>query len=296
MAWVPLRQHPELSFQPGKVFGDRYVARTRNRLLDALAVQPWPVGLAVGLIGLFVIRWGIPAWLFRQGGQIGEALAQSTAFAAFGWLFLIGCSIASLVSFLNAGSKRRLLDTRTGLESVSAIGWRNFEELVGEAFRRQGYVVEETGLGGADGGIDLVLRGHGRRVLVQCKQWRRRRVPVNVVREMYGLLQHHGADEVQIATVGGFTRDAERFARGKPIRLIDGQTLLAMIRDVQEGEPVVARRSERVEPVLGQVDNALPEPKCPRCNQGMVQRTNRREGSQFWGCTAFPRCKGTRAA
>lgn len=67
------------------------------------------------------------------------------------------------------------------LERIAALGWRNFERLVGEAYRRHGYSVEETGLGGADGG----------RVLVQCKQWRRRRVPVNVVREMYGLLAHH---------------------------------------------------------------------------------------------------------
>jgi len=272
------------------------VARTRNGLLDVLAVQPWPVGLIVGLIGMALIRWGAPAWLSRQEGQIGEALAQSTAFATFGWLFLIGCSIASLVSYLNAGRKRRLLDTRTGLESVSAVGWRNFEELVGEAFRRQGYVVEETGLGGADGGVDLVLRRDGRRVLVQCKQWRRRRVPVNVVREMYGLLQHHRADEVQIATVGGFTRDAERFATGKPIRLIDGQALLAMIRSVQESEPVAARPSGRIEPVLGDMDSTPSEPRCSRCGEGMVQRTNRRDGSAFWGCLAFPRCRGTRTA
>lgn len=32
--------------------------------------------------------------------------------------------------------------------------------------------VEETGLRDADGGIDLILR-NGRRILVQCKQWRR---------------------------------------------------------------------------------------------------------------------------
>lgn len=44
---------------------------------------------------------------------------------------------------------------------------------------RCGYAVEETGLGGADGGIDLVLRHGGRRILVQCKQWRRERVPVS---------------------------------------------------------------------------------------------------------------------
>ena len=48
--------------------------------------------------------------------------------------------------------------------------WREFEMLVGEAFRLQGYQVVETGGGGADGGVDLVLRKDRETFLVQCKQ------------------------------------------------------------------------------------------------------------------------------
>ena len=36
------------------------------------------------------------------------------------------------------------------------MSWREFEMLVGEAFRVQGYSVVETG-GSADGGVDVVL-------------------------------------------------------------------------------------------------------------------------------------------
>lgn len=50
------------------------------------------------------------------------------------------------------------------------------------------------------------------------------KVQVNVAREMYGLLAHYGAHAAQIATVGGFTPDAARFAHDKPITLIDGDT------------------------------------------------------------------------
>ena len=38
-------------------------------------------------------------------------------------------------------------------------------------------------------------------------------------------------------------------------------------------------------------------PKCPRCDRGMVLRTARkgaRAGSQFWGCSTYPQCEGTR--
>jgi len=100
-----------------------------------------------------------------------------------------------------------------------------FQMLVGEAFRRQGYAVEETGLGGADGGVDLILRKAGRTELVQCKQWQRQQISVSVVREMWGLAHHHRADALKIVCVGEFTRDAVGFADGKPIALISGEQL-----------------------------------------------------------------------
>ncbi len=38
---------------------------------------------------------------------------------------------------------------------LNGMSWREFEMLVGEAFRLGGYTVSETGGGGADGGVDL---------------------------------------------------------------------------------------------------------------------------------------------
>jgi ssDNA-binding Zn-finger/Zn-ribbon topoisomerase 1 len=37
-------------------------------------------------------------------------------------------------------------------------------------------------------------------------------------------------------------------------------------------------------------------PPCPVCGRPTVLRTTergRRAGTRFWGCTAFPRCRGT---
>lgn len=34
-------------------------------------------------------------------------------------------------------------------------------------------------------------------------------------------------------------------------------------------------------------------PNCPRCGSNMKQRTNRRDGSQFFGCSQYPKCKAT---
>jgi len=264
-------------------------------LLDDLAALPWPVGVVVGVAAFLAIRHGIPALLSTRGGPLAQGLALDKPLGLLAWLVLAVCFIAAFMSFLGARRRRQLLDTRTGLESISALGWRDFESLVGEAFRRRGYTVEETGLGGADGGIDLILRRDGRRILVQCKQWRRQKVPVNVVREMYGLLTHHAADEVRIATLGGFTGDAERFARGKPIELMNGETLLEMIQAAQSTYGSTSLERAGVDPTAA--PESLPDaevPVCPRCGKAMVTRTNRRNGESFWGCSSYPECKGTR--
>lgn len=263
--------------------------------MDALVGMPWPIGVVVGILLFSGVRYAIPWWFSRQDGGLAHGLASSfwQALSPLAWLLLAMCWMAALLSFLGARRRRILLDTCTTLESLAAPGWRQFEQLVGEAFRRQGYVVEETGLGGADGGIDLVLRKGSQRVLVQCKQWRRRQVGVSVVREMAGLLAHHGADGVKIVCVGTFTRDAEAFARGKSIELIGGVTLLDMIHAAKEVRRLAQAPSSPVEPIPpGQPLVYGSIKACSRCGGTLVQRRNRRTGEYFLGCSRFPRCRG----
>jgi restriction system protein len=93
--------------------------------------------------------------------------------------------------------------------------------------------VLETGQGGADGGVDLLLQGDGKKRLVQCKQWKQRKVGVNVVSEQFGWLTHHCAERATIVSVGEFTPGAQRFVEGKPIDLVNGADLVELIRSVQ---------------------------------------------------------------
>jgi restriction system protein len=69
--------------------------------------------------------------------------------------------------------------------------------------------------------------------------------------------------------------------------LIDGDALAKL-----------ARPSVGVTDVQSSTASGQP-PSCPMCRRQMVSRTARRgtnAGSQFWGCTAYPDCRGTRAA
>jgi restriction system protein len=196
--------------------------------------------------------------------------------------------------------RKNLFNSAQDIEDIRAMSWREFERLVGEAYRRQGYRVEETGGGGADGGIDLVLHGGGQKIIVQCKQWKTFKVGVKIVREMYGIMTAERADRVIVVASGTYTQEAHSFARGKPIDLIDGKALVQLIRDVK-GEPAAAfvqpaqAASQKVlnVQVAGSSDVA---PLCPKCGATMVLRIARKgvnAGNAFWGCPRYPACKGT---
>jgi restriction system protein len=109
-----------------------------------------------------------------------------------------------------------------------------------------------------------------------------------------GLLAHHQARAVKIVCIGTYTKDAERFAQGKPIELMGGGQLLEIIRAVQREPVAQAAQPPRVEPVLTSAPvTSMPGPTCPRCGNALVQRTNRRTGDGFLGCGQLPKCRGT---
>lgn len=275
------------------------MAKRKEGGIELLASMPWPIGFVLGIAAYVAIRFGIGWYVSTVNNPVWQAMGRQLsagAYAPFAWIALILCWMGALASFMGSRRRRHLLERQTGLDSLRAMSWREFEMLVGEAFRRLGYTIQETGLGGADGGIDLILRKDGKTTLVQCKQWKTQRVDVKVVREMFGLLAHHGAAAVKIVAVGDYTVDAQRFARGKPIELIHGEALLAMVREGQTTAPVKAATMNR--PIVTTATDPAPStnPFCPKCGADMVLRSNRRTQDHFWGCTKYPSCRSTRAA
>jgi restriction system protein len=264
------------------------MARRNKGLLDTIASLPWPVGIILGIIVFASIRYGI-GWYFAAGTSsltqgVVRLLGSNGGLTLFAWMFLAIFWLGAFVSWLTQRKRAKLLDGQTGLESLSTLSWREFELLVAEAFHRQGYTVEQTGLGGADGGVDIILHKDGRRELVQCKQWRKAQVNVAVVREMWGLAAHHRVDAVKVVCAGEFTPDAKAFAQRKPIELINGSRLADLIREVQ------GARAKRLHPITV----ASAAPSCPVCAAAMTLRRNGSTGDSFWGCSTYPQCRGTR--
>jgi restriction system protein len=160
---------------------------------------------------------------------------------------------------------------------------RAFEELGGAAYRRKGVQVSETGGGGADGGVDLILKKDGETLLVQGKNWRTFKVGVKVVRELYGVVVARGANGGIVISSGRFSREARELARGKALELVDGGQLVRMIEAVKKNPPRASKTS---------IQNP-----CPLCGDELILRVSRKgphTGEKFWGCSPFPRCRGVK--
>jgi len=114
--------------------------RRKQSGIDIIAAMPWPMGVAAGLIGFLLVRYGFPAWISHQGGPMAQSVSQGilAMLSPLAWMVLAICWIGALASFVGSRHRRKLLDTRTDLESLSQGGWSQFVLLVGEAFRRQG--------------------------------------------------------------------------------------------------------------------------------------------------------------
>jgi restriction system protein len=165
--------------------------------------------------------------------------------------------------------------------------WQDFELLVGEGFRLQGFLVIEMGGGAANGGVDLVLQKGEKKFFVQCKLWRAAEVDIGAVRELYGVMTAKGAAGGFVVTSGDFTAAAAEFANACGIQLVNGAKLSTMLEQAK----TTVTMPLRIEPRLG-----TGKPACPRCSRTMMQRVAQQganAGKPFWGCPAFPDCRGT---
>jgi restriction system protein len=180
-----------------------------------------------------------------QPGQMGAMITQTLwrTLATFGqYLLPLSCLAGAAMSAWRRKERQShvgAVTQSTASDALHGMSWSEFEMLVGEGFRLQGYRVVETGGGGADGGVDLVLtrpgKNGGEKFLVQCKQWRAFKVGVEVVRELYGVMAARGATGGFVVTSGRFTEDAFKFASGRNVALVDGPKLQPLLRQAQAG-------------------------------------------------------------
>lgn len=290
-----------------------------NDLFFIASKLPWWVSVAVAVssYGYLHSVAAAPTPLYSDLKNLNSMVFNTAfkTFAMFGQYLLPLIFLGGATASIFGRRKRRNLlaaMTMAGGNGLSTITWQQFELLVGEALRHQGFSVVETGGNGPDGGIDLIAHKGGEKYLVQCKQWRSLQVGVPVVRELYGAMAAEGATGGFVITSGRFTGPAKQFASGRNLRLVDGEQLNKWIAASKRSGPkpmsavVDAQPGPAGEAVVASAANAVPAskalvtpdaPACPHCKQTMVTRVARsgaNAGGDFWGCSAYPKCRGIR--
>lgn len=276
-------------------------------VVHLVAFLPWWACLGVALLSYLLLHsLAQPVMTSFQPDQMSQLIFRSwfKGLAMAGqYIVPILCLAAAAVSVARRRKRSSLvMNVAEGRapDVLEGMSWQDFERLVGEAFRLQGYEVTEQGGGGPDGGVDLVLRKDREKFLVQCKQWKAFKVGVQVVRELYGVMAAQGAAGGFVVTSGKFTEEAKSFASGRNVQLVDGPKLFGMIQQAktargQARNAEAPRRSRPVTPFTAAT--APPIPTCPKCSSAMERRLATRgpnSGNAFWGCASYPSCRGTR--
>jgi restriction system protein len=278
-------------------------ARIFQDLLAATSKLPWRT--AVGLSILTFLALHLVADLFDPldaagdpaAGAINARYAVHVVAFVLQFILPIGFLGGVAVAVLNRVKAIRLLEAAPDdtPAAVKGIGWREFEQAICEAFRGEGFRVEERGRSGPDAQIDLIATKAKRRVLIQCKHWKAPQVGVALVRELSEIVAARRADGGALVTGGVFTKEARDLAAISRIRLIDGEAIQQMIGSAppSPGVPSAPKAQAPPRPV------SAPAPQCPKCGAGMIDRVAKQgkfAGRHFWGCSQFPKCTGIASA
>ena len=142
------------------------MGRRKTIFLNDLMVMPWWCSPLVALFAYVGIGYVLPAILPQHHSTFVAFNTVLPKIAPLvGFILLVPMPFA----YINGRKKKRLVDSNKDLDSIRALSWKEFEQLVAEAFRRKGYTVRENLTAGPDGGVDVELEKDGRLHFVQCK-------------------------------------------------------------------------------------------------------------------------------
>lgn len=115
---------------------------------------------------------------------------------------------------------------------INSLSGIEFENICKNLIENMGFYVETTKASG-DGGIDLIAYNHepvlSGKYIIQCKRYSGS-VGEPIIRDLYGVITSERANKGILMTTGYFTKSAIAFAEDKPIELIDGEQLDALLK------------------------------------------------------------------
>lgn len=199
-----------------------------------------------------------------------------------GIAIFVGVSIWILITFLKEKKKENDL-RQSGIYDIDKMDGIQFEHYLSAIFKSQGYNVKVTKATG-DYGADLVLTKESEKIVVQAKRYSKN-VGISAIQEITASKSYYNATRAWVVSNSFFTKSAIELAQSNGVELLDRKALINLVLKVNpSGVPTAREVRESVTPK---------EIHCPRCDSKMVLRNGR--NGKFYGCSKFPKCKGTKA-
>ena len=147
---------------------------------------------------------------------------------------LEGIALAIMLYFILLGTFKIWRKTRhgaklrkAGMKEIDQMTGEEFEQFLGQLFKKRGFKVTYTSLSG-DYGADLILRDGDEKIAVQAKRYSGN-VGVKAVQEIIGAVKMYDANEAWVVTNSYFTKQAIKLAEINEVYLIDRDELIDMI-------------------------------------------------------------------
>ncbi len=185
-----------------------------NSLFAILLRSRWWISFVVaGVIALLAFAF-LPAD-FKVVGALG------------GFPFVVTGVIAAWKQ-LRAPSPAQLARVR---EALAAMPWLEFASQVEAAYRREGYEVKR--LPGPKADFELVKQGFT--TLASARRWKVGRLGAEPLRDLAAARSAAKAEHALILTIGEVTESADAVAKQEDIRIVRGNELVMLMRDLGGG-------------------------------------------------------------
>ena len=207
-----------------------YFARAARRQKQNIARYLKPIIVAILMTIVFGI-WVFYRWLWQPVwfGHLPIQMVEAFDLFEFGSTITL-CILWGIVFWQRYQSKRVKI---LSVEQLYALSPYDFEQFVGQVFRKKGFNVVLRGRSG-DMGVDLELHhnDNGKRAVVQCKRYRNTVGP-ETVRELYGTMLHERVSHAFLVTTAEISGGGRTWAQNKPLTLIDGETLVRIASELK---------------------------------------------------------------
>lgn len=260
-------------------------------------------------MGVFIVGYILPVWVLGRSSLVGSiqwvaALLSYLLFSLMVFRFLEqrdvepeeegldGSEVAPPATALDQVLPQESAPARVhrpdswSPELLHSLDWQRMLDLC-VAFFSDRFRCKPGKLA-ADGSVDIRLFKDEETLpvaIVHCRAWGEHEIGLDSMEKLSALMTSEFVNKGFFMGYGGFSSQAREYAKEHSITLIDDTMFIAMLMRQPE-----ARRQQLLDIAL---QGDFTTPSCPDCGLKMLSRQN--EQTRYWGCRAYPRCKGVLA-